>query len=73
MIILYSIIPALCLCIGFYFGFKIGATKELPNIKRTIKENKQKLEEEKELKQMSKILENLDRYDGTTKGQEDIV
>lgn len=73
MYIIYSIITTLCLCIGFYFGFKIGSTKELPSIKRTIRENKQRDEEEKEIKNMNKILGNLDRYDGTSKGQEDIV
>ncbi len=70
---MYSILTALCLCIGFYFGFKIGSTKELPSIKRTIRENKQRDEEEKELKILEKELRNLNRYDGTSKGQEDIV
>jgi len=70
---IYSIITALCLCIGFYFGFKIGSTKELPSIKRTIKENKQRDEEEKELKRFEKELGNLNRYDGTSTGQEDLV
>jgi hypothetical protein len=70
---MYSILTALCLCIGFYFGFKIGSTKELPSIKRTIRENRQRDEEEKELKILEKELRNLNRYDGTSKGQEDIV
>lgn len=70
---IYSIITALCLCIGFYFGFKIGSTKELPSIKRTIRENRQKDEEERELKKLDKILGNLDRYDGTSNGQEELV
>jgi hypothetical protein len=70
---IYSIITALCLCIGFYFGFKIGSTKELPSIRRTIKENKQRDEEEKELKRFEKELGNLNRYDGTSTGQEDLV
>lgn len=70
---IYSIITALCLCIGFYFGFKIGSTKELPSIRRTIKENKQRDEEEKELKRFEKELGNLNRYDGTSTGQEDLA
>lgn len=76
MIILYSIIPALCLCIGFYFGFKLGKTNELPNvanIKREIKENKIREEELKDIEEINKVLGNLDRYDGSPKGQEDIV
>lgn len=70
---MYSIISALCLGIGFYFGFKIGETKQLPNIKRSIRENRQREEEDKERKKMEKILANIDRYDGTSNGQEDIV
>lgn len=76
MTILYSIIPALCLCIGFYFGFKLGKTNELPNvanIKREIKENKIREEELKDIEEINKVLGNLDRYDGSPKGQEDIV
>lgn len=73
MTILYSIIPALCLCIGFYFGFKLGKTNELPNIKREMRENKIREEELKDIEKINKVLGNLDRYDGSTKGQEDIV
>lgn len=72
MQILYSIITALCLCIGFYFGFKLGRTNELPILK-TRKERKQVQEEKEEADVLNKILKNLDRYDGSSKGQEDIV
>ncbi|MBR6688797.1 MAG: hypothetical protein IKL68_02140 [Clostridia bacterium] len=76
MQILYSILTALCLCIGFYFGFKLGRTNELPRFK-TIKERKQqyeeKEEEKKKIDKLNKILGNLDRYDGSSEGQEDIV
>lgn len=72
MQILYSIITALCLCIGFYFGFKLGRTNELPRFK-TKAERKQVQEEKEEVDVLNKILKNLDRYDGSPKGQEDIV
>lgn len=76
MIILYSIIPALCLCMGFYFGFILGKTNELPRIKnkkdrKTEKEQAEK--EDKYISNLNKALGNLERYDGTSKGQEDIV
>ena len=74
MIILYSIFTTLCLVIGFYFGFKIGETKQLPSIK--IKTKKQKeidKEEEKETQRFIKSIGNMERFDGTTNGQEDIV
>ena len=72
MQILYSITTALCLCIGFYFGFKLGRTNELPRFK-TRTERKQVQEEKEEADVLNKILKNLDRYDGSPKGQEDIV
>ena len=72
MQILYSIVTALCLCIGFYFGFKLGRTNELPRFK-TKTERKQVQEEKEEADVLNKILKNLDRYDGSSKGQEDIV
>ena len=72
MQILYSIVTALCLCIGFYFGFKLGRTNELPRFK-TKTERKQIQEEKEEADVLNKILKNLDRYDGSSKGQEDIV
>ena len=71
--IFYSIIPTLCLCIGFYFGFKIGKTNKIPNINEIIKDNKEKAEEAREGETMSRILSNIDNYDGTPKGQEEIV
>ena len=72
MQILYSITTALCLCIGFYFGFKLGRTNELPRFK-TRTERKQVQEEKEEADVLNKILKNLDRYDGSSKGQEEIV
>ena len=72
MQILYSITTALCLCIGFYFGFKIGRTNELPKMK-TKKEKKQQEEQEKKKSELEKALNNLNRYNGSSKGQEEIV
>lgn len=72
MQILYSIITALCLGIGFYFGFKLGRTNELPKIKSRKQIREEKQDEEKKDK-LEKILRNLDRYDGTSNGQEEIL
>ena len=71
MQILYSIVTALCLCIGFYFGFKLGRTNELPRFKtkterKEIQENKDKWEK------FNKALRNLDTFDGSGEGQEEI-
>lgn len=89
MIILYSIIPALCLCIGFYFGFKLGRTNELPNFKKTeevqensieepVQENEteekdEETEEMKEIKRLGQTWSNLNNYDGSSKGQEEVL
>lgn len=73
MQVLYSIITALCLCIGFYFGFKIGKTNELPKLLKTKQEKKQEKEKEKKMNELEKALRNLDRYNGSPKGQEEIV
>lgn len=72
MQILYSIITALCLCIGFYFGFKLGRTNELPRFKTKI-ERKQIQEDKAKLDRFNKELRNLERFDGSSNGQEEII
>lgn len=66
-----SIISALCICIGFYFGFKIGRTGELPK-RKTRQQIKQEDEDKKKISKFEKSLGNIDRYDGSSNGQEDI-
>lgn len=73
MQILYSITIALCLCIGFYFGFKIGRTNELPKLIKSKKQINREKEEEKEISRLEKELKNLNNYTGTSKGQEEII
>lgn len=73
MQILYSITTALCLCIGFYFGFKIGRTNELPKLIKSKKQINREKEEEKEISRLEKELKNLNNYTGTSKGQEEII
>lgn len=73
MQILYSIITALCLCIGFYFGFRLGRTNELPKLIRTKEQLKKEKQEEKEISRLERELKNLNNYTGTSKGQEDII
>lgn len=73
MQILYSIITTLCLCIGFYFGFKIGQTGEIPKLIKFRKITKKQEQEEKEINNLEKALNNLNRYNGTSEGQEEII
>lgn len=73
MIVLCSIVTALALAGGFYFGFILGRTGELPRVKKETKEEKKVKEKiDKEQLKMMKALSNIDRYDGTTNGQEEI-
>ena len=73
MQILYSVTTALCLCTGFYFGFKIGRTNELPKLIKSKKQINKEKEEEKEISRLEKELKNLNNYTGTSKGQEEII
>lgn len=66
-VILY-ITPIITLIVGFYFGFKIGKEKEIPEINpvKVVKENIEQAKEEKETKKEREILEqymeNIDNY-----------
>ena len=64
----------------FVIGAKIGQTivkgerVELPNINplKAIRENQAKKKVEIEQDKLSKIMRNIERYDGTSKGQQDV-
>ena len=60
-----SILPVISMIIGFYFGFKIDKTKEIPEIKtipKIIEEKKQEKEKEKKQNKMTKYLMNIENY-----------
>lgn len=69
------------LCITcFYMGAKVGQTVakgrdiEVPTVNpmKIYKERQDKREADKEIAKIETILHNIDRYDGTSVGQEDI-
>lgn len=68
-----SIIPIICLILGFYFGFRIGKEKEIPTINpvKIVKEEVEQAKEEKKSKKEKEILEqyieNLDNYPNNQK------
>lgn len=77
--LIYTILPVVCLITGFYFGFKIGKTLELPSIPekvkhpiKTIIEEKEEKEQKEAESELNKALKNLDNFDGTSESQEDI-
>lgn len=69
------------LCIGcFIVGAKVGqqvakgepVRVNLPNPAKAIREHKAQKEADRERSKVEMILQNVDRYDGTPGGQEDI-
>lgn len=71
-----TILPIVCLSAGFYFGFKIGKTSEIPKVpkefRHPIKTMQETKREEKVEEELNKAIRNLDNYDGTSLSQEDI-
>ena len=74
--LIYTILSIACLSAGFYFGFKIGKTSEMPKVPEKIKHPIKTIKVEKEQEQveseLNKALKNLDNFDGTPESQEDI-
>ena len=68
--LVFSIIPVISMVIGFYFGYKLrgdGGKDKLPDIKspaRMIKEHKERKEEEREIEEAKKWIEEIDNYNG---------
>jgi hypothetical protein len=65
-----------CFLIGAKVGQKVsnGEPVELPSVNpiKAIKEHKEQKEAEIEADKLDTILRNIERYDGTSKGQEDV-
>lgn len=75
MELIYTIISILCLCLGFYVGYRLGKDKELPKvpkevtspiktIKENIKNNRAEREQDERLQELQDDLAELDAYDG---------
>lgn len=75
MELIYTIIAILCLCLGFYVGYKLGKDRELPKvpkevthpmktIKENIENNKAEREQDERLQELQDDLAELDAYDG---------
>lgn len=73
MDLIYTILSIGCLIFGFYFGFRIGKDKEIPEtpkaivhpieaIKTNRKEKKEEKEQDEKLKELQQDLEELDNY-----------
>ena len=65
-----------CFIIGAEVGQKVvkGEKVEVPSLSpfKAIKENKARKEAERKQNKLETVLRNIDRYDGTARGQEDV-
>lgn len=65
-----TLLPIVTLIVGFYFGFRIGKDKEIPEVEvnpvKIVKEEIEQAKEEKKAKQEKEVLEqyieNIDNY-----------
>ena len=64
----------LCFVIGAKVGQAVsnGEKVELPNPAKAVREHKAQLEAEKVKDEYDTIMRNIDRYNGTSNGQEDV-
>ena len=75
-IVAISLLNIICFIIGAKVGQKIvkGEKIELPKLNpmEVYRDNQEKKEASKEMDKLETILRNIERYDGTTRGQEDV-
>lgn len=65
-----------CFIVGAQIGQKVskGEKVEIPNLNpmKAVRENRARKEVAQEQDKLSKIMRNIERYDGTSRGQEDV-
>lgn len=75
-ILMTGTLCCVCFIIGAKVGQKVsnGERVELPSVNpiKAMQESKDRKEAEKEQDKVEAILRNIERYDGTGKGQEDV-
>lgn len=75
MELIYTIISILCLCLGFYVGYRLGKDKEIPKvpkevvhpiktIKENVENNRAERNQDERLQELQDDLAELDAYDG---------
>ena len=79
LILAVGLICALCFILGAKVGQKVVRGEEIKtpdmsalNPIKKYEEHREKKEAEKELEKLDVILKNIERYDGTEAGQEDV-
>lgn len=77
LILITGFLNIACFTVGAKVGQTVsnGEKVEMPNANpfKAIKENRARKAVEEEQEKVNKILRNIERYDGTSRGQEDVV
>ena len=79
-IVLICTVFGVFLCLAFFLGAKVGQmivqnkTIEIPNLNpvKKIREVKKTKEEQREIEKINKIIQNIESYDGTEIGQQEV-
>jgi uncharacterized protein YneF (UPF0154 family) len=76
MILILGALNIVCFFVGAKIGQKVvkGESVEMPSVNpiKAIREHNEKKSAEIEQDKLDKIMRNIERYDGTSKGQEDV-
>lgn len=76
MILILGALNIVCFFVGAKIGQKVvkGESVEMPSVNpiKAIREHNEKKSAEIEQDKFDKIMRNIERYDGTSKGQEDV-
>ena len=76
LILVTGTLCIVCIFIGAKLGQKVsnGETVELPSVNplKAIREHQNKKAAEQEQSKIETIMQNIEKYDGTSRGQEDV-
>jgi hypothetical protein len=76
LLLVMGIMNVLCFCIGAKVGQAVSKGEEvkLPTVNplEAVREHHAKKEAEMEQSKIDKIMQNIERYDGTGRGQQDV-
>lgn len=83
LVIVIAVIVAMCVCIAanivcFVIGARVGQkvskgeTIVMPTPMQAVRERKERKEAQMEQDRFNTIMSNIEKYDGTGKGQEDV-
>ena len=74
-IVAFGTLNIVCIFIGRYLGKREAGKKDMPSVVnpvKVLKKHKESKEEQYERQRTEIIMRNIDRYDGTSMGQEDV-